>query len=235
MKESDTKRLNIKQWATEDRPREKMLAKGLQALSDAELLAILIGSGNKGETAVELGRRILAENHQNLNELARLSPSDMRKRFKGIGTAKAVTIAAALELGRRRKLHDEIERPQVTDSQQAYELFAPFLCDLPHEEMWIALLNHANKVISKHKISQGGLTATMVDVQLIMKLALEHNATQLLLAHNHPSGNAIPSNPDIALTRKIKSACDIFDIKLIDHIIVAHNTKYSFADNGNIC
>lgn len=225
-------RLSLKQWAEADRPREKLMAKGIMALSDAELLAILIGSGNTEETAVELSRRILNECSNNLNELARLSINDLQKRFKGIGTAKAISIVAALELGRRRKNNTELKRPQIKDSETAFTLFHPVLCDLPHEEVWIALLNRQNQVISLHKIGQGGLDGSIADIRLIVKLALETNASALLLAHNHPSGNTAPSTADTTLTKRVKDGCNLFDIKLLDHIIVAHNRKYSFADEG---
>lgn len=231
MQEQTTNRLNIKQWAAEDRPREKLIAKGTNALSDAELLAILIGSGNTEETAVELARRILKENRNSLSELAQLNAQQLCKRFKGIGMAKAVTIVAALELGRRRK-NDQSERPQVKTSQDAGALFAPLLCDLPHEETWIALLNQANRVVELQKISQGGLAATVVDIRLIIKAALDKNATRLILSHNHPSGNPAPSREDTMLTAKLKEACKLFDISLLDHIIIARQETYSFADNN---
>ena len=227
-------KMNIKQWAEEDRPREKMLTKGMSALSDAELLAILIGSGNTNETAVELSKRILSENKNNLNELARMSISALCKQFKGIGTAKAVSIAAALELGRRRKDSEEIERPQIRTSGDVYRLFAPILADLPHEEMWIATLNQACRVIGTHKISPGGISGTVVDVQMVIRYALDKHATQLILTHNHPSGNNTPSEQDRRVTKKIKSAAELFDIKLLDHVIIAREKKYSFADEGEI-
>ncbi len=228
-------RISLKQWAEEDRPREKMLTKGMSALSDAELLAILIGSGNTNETAVELARRILSENQNNLNEVARMSIQTLCKKFKGIGTAKAVSIAAALELGRRRQGASELVRPQIRTSGDAYQLFAPTLADLPHEEMWIALLNQACKVISTHKISQGGISGTVVDVQVIIRHALDKHATQMILAHNHPSGNAFPSEQDRKITKKVKAAAELFNIKLLDHVIIAHDTKYSFSDEGELC
>ena len=226
--------MNIKQWAEEDRPREKMLNKGMSALSDAELLAILIGSGNTSETAVELSRRILSENKNNLNELARMSIPALCKQFKGIGTAKAVTIAAALELGRRRKENAELERPQIRTSTDVYKLFAPLISDLPHEEMWIAALNNACRVMGTMKISQGNATGTVVDVQTVMRYALDKHATQLILSHNHPSGNNTPSQQDRKITQQIKEAAKLFDIKLLDHVIIARDKKYSFSDEGEI-
>lgn len=231
MEEPTTNRLNIKQWAAEDRPREKLIAKGTNALSDAELLAILIGSGNTEETAVGLARRILKENDNSLDELARLNVQQLCKRFKGIGMAKAVTIVAALEIGRRRR-NTTARRTQIKNSQDAGELFAPLLGDLLHEETWMALLNHASYVIELQKISQGGLSATIVDIRLIIKAALDKNATRLILSHNHPSANPAPSREDMALTSKLKEACRLFDIDLLDHIIIAGNETYSFADNN---
>ncbi len=227
-------KLNIKQWAEEDRPREKMLAKGIASLSDAELLAILIGSGNTEETAVELSRRILQENQNNLNEVARMSIPALCKQFKGIGTAKAVTIAAALELGKRRKITAEVDRVQIRTSADAKGLFMPIMQDLPHEEMWVALLNHANKVIGKHKISQGGITGTVVDVQLVMRHVLDKYATQIVLSHNHPSGNCFPSAGDEKVTYQLRDAAALFNVKLLDHIIIARDKYYSFADEGKL-
>ena len=231
MEKPTINRLNIKQWAAEDRPREKLIAKGTAALSDAELLAILIGSGNTEETAVELARRILKENQNSLDELARLNVQQLCKRFKGIGMAKAVAIVAALEIGRRRR-NAAVKRTQIKNSQDAGELFAPLLGDLSHEETWMALLNQASHVIELQKISQGGLSATVVDIRLIVKAALDKNATRLILSHNHPSGNPTPSHEDMALTTKLKEACKLFDINLLDHIIIAGNERYSFTDNN---
>lgn len=227
----ETNRLNIKQWAAEDRPREKLIAKGTSALSDAELLAILIGSGNTEETAVELSRRILKENRNSLDELAQLSVHQLCKRYKGIGLAKAVTIVAALEIGRRRR-NAAAKQTQIKSSQDACELFGPLLGDLTHEETWIALLNQAGHVVGLQKISQGGLSATVVDIRLVVKAALDKNATRLILSHNHPSGNPAPSREDISLTTELKNACKLFNINLLDHIIIARGETYSFADNN---
>ncbi len=224
--------MNIKQWAEEDRPREKMLARGKKALSEAELLAIVLGSGNTEETAVELARRILSENKNNLHEVARMSIQEFCKRFKGIGPAKAITILAALELGERRNLTTELERPCLRTSKDVYQLFNPMLRDLPHEEMWIALLNHANKVIDLHRVSQGGITGTVVDVQVIMRHALDKYATQIILSHNHPSGNNFPSDGDKKVTRQVRDAAALFNIQLLDHLIVARDKYFSFADEG---
>lgn len=224
--------MNIKAWAEADRPREKLLIKGKNSLSDAELLAILIGSGNKEETAVGLSQRILNSVKNNLNELGKLSVKKLTGNFKGIGEAKAITIIAALELGRRRKLSGIIEKPQIRSSRDAFEYLSPFLSDLPHEEFWVIFLNTANKVISHHKISQGGLNTTTVDVRVIARKALEDNAQAAFISHNHPSGSKKPGQKDLELTNKIKQALNLLDIKLLDHIIVADNSYLSFADEG---
>ena len=224
------KKLSIKQWAEEDRPREKMLQKGIQSLSDAELLAILIGSGNSDETAVELSRRILSASHNNLNELGKVSVADLKKSFKGIGEAKAITIAAALELGRRRNTADAIERKKVVCSRHIFEIFHPILSDLAHEEFWLLLLNKANRVIDTVKINQGGIGETIADIRLILKSAIDKRATSIAVCHNHPSGSATPSKNDIDFTEKIKIACRTVDILFHDHIIIAANNFYSFAD-----
>jgi DNA repair protein RadC len=230
----DEKRLTIRQWAEDDRPREKMLKKGTQSLSDAELLAILIGSGNKDESAVELSRRILRECKDNLNELAQLTISDLCKRFKGIGEAKAITIKAALELGKRRKMQNVLERKTMQTSRDFFELFEPILIDLPHEEFWITLLNNALKVIEIKRLTQGGTQQTVVDVPMLLRMALEKSANGIAVAHNHPSGSNYPSRDDENITRKIKSGCDAVGIKFLDHIIVAKGKYYSFADNEKI-
>lgn len=226
------KRLTIREWAEDDRPREKMLKKGTQSLSDAELLAILIGSGNKDESAVELSRRILRECKDNLNELAQFSIADLCKRFKGIGEAKAITIKSALELGKRRKLQDALERKTVQTSADFFELFEPVLIDLSHEEFWVALLNNAMKVIEIKRLTQGGTNQTTVDIPMLLRAALEKSATGIVVAHNHPSGTTRPSRHDEAITQKIKTACQAIGIRFLDHIIVANGKYYSFADNG---
>lgn len=224
-------KLTIKQWAEDDRPREKLLLKGKHALSDAELLALLIGSGNKEETAVELARRVLQHHHNNLNKLARLTVAELMQ-FKGIGEAKAIAIVAALELGSRRELTQASEQEKITSSHDCYQLFKPILASLPHEEFWVLYLNRANKIIEKCPISKGGITGTVADIRLIFKRALENYATSLILAHNHPSGNLTPSQEDIKLTHKIQDAGRMLDILLIDHIIVSENGYHSFADAG---
>ena len=232
--ETNDKRLTIRDWAEDDRPREKMLAKGVMALSDAELLAILIGSGNKHETAVELSRRILGECHDNLNELARLSIVELCKRFKGIGEAKAITILAAIELGNRRKIADALERKQIQSSRHIFELMEPVLADLIHEEFWLVLLNTANKVIGTRRLTQGGARQTIVDLPMLLKLCLEASAQAVAVAHNHPSGQNYPSSHDNQITNKIKQGCQAIGITLIDHIIVAGKSYYSYADEGNL-
>lgn len=228
----DEKRLTIRDWAEDDRPREKMLRKGSQSLSDAELLAILIGSGNKEESAVELSRRILKECKDNLNELAQLSITDFCKRFKGIGQAKAVTIIAALEIGKRRKTNEVIERRSIKKSLDLFELFEPFLVDLPHEEFWVAFLNGAHKVMDVKKLTQGGIQQTIVDVSLLLKMSLEKSAVSIAVAHNHPSGQNYASREDENITRRIKDGCDAVGIRFLDHIIIAKGDYYSFADEG---
>ena len=229
--QDNPKPLTIKEWAEDDRPREKMIKKGVAALSDAELMAILIGSGTKNETAVSISQRILSSADNNLNELGRFSLKELT-RTKGIGTAKGVTIMAALELGRRRKSTEAINRKQITSSRDAIELFQPILADLGHEEFWVLLLNRSNKIIDQVRISEGGFTATIVDVRKIMRTALVNQAIGLILCHNHPSGNHNPSDDDIRITNKIKQASSTLDINLLDHIIITNQQCYSFADNS---
>lgn len=227
-------KLNIKDWAEEDRPREKMLLKGVSALSDAELLGILIGSGNKNETAVELAQRILHSVSNNLNLLGKLEIKDLIRNFNGIGEAKAITIAAAMELGKRRKLSEIVSQPQITSSEKIYHLMHPLLADLRHEEVWLLLLNKANKVIKKIQVSKGGISSTVVDIRMIMKDAIESLATAMVLCHNHPSGNSQPSGDDNAITRRLKEAGNIMDISLLDHVIVCDHSYYSYLDEGKL-
>lgn len=227
------KKLSIKDWAIEDRPRGKMLAKGVRSLSDAELIAILIGSGNLDETAVEVSRRILASVNNNLNELGKKAVADLQK-FRGIGPAKAITITAAMELGRRRKESEPEEKLKVTTSADAARIFSPLLSDLPHEEFWVLLLNRSNLVIDKFMVSQGGLTGTIIDVRIVLKTALEKLACSLILCHNHPSGNLIPSQADRDITNKLKDACKFMDMAVLDHIIIGNGSFFSFADEGLI-
>lgn len=221
----------IKSWAEEDRPREKMLSKGKEALSNGELVAILIGSGNNEESAVDLSRRILHDSNDNLVELSKLTINDLMK-YKGIGEAKAVTIAAALELGRRRRFSEAIEKPIIRNSKIAFECFYPRLSDLNHEQFWIMLLNSANKVIKLEKIGVGGLAGTTADPKKIFRCALENNAVSIMLCHNHPSGNVIPSDADKKITENLIKAGRFLEIKILDHIIVGNDNYFSFADEG---
>jgi DNA repair protein RadC len=225
--------LSIKLWSEDDRPREKLLSKGSAALSDAELVAILLGSGNNEESAVALSRRILASVHHNLGELGKLSVLQLMK-FKGIGKAKAVSIAAALELGRRRKEGQPANKSRITNSREAFNLLQPLLGELAHEEFWIVYLNNSNKVIHAALLSKGGITGTLVDVRLVMKKALELGAISLILAHNHPSGTLEPSEADKRITRKLKLASEALDIKIVDHLIITERDYYSFADNHSL-
>ena len=223
--------LKIKDWALEDRPREKLLYKGISSLSDAELLAILIGSGSNDKSAVDLAREILNIASNNLNRLGKLDVHDL-VRLKGIGTAKAINIMAALELGRRRKSAEIMESPKIRSSNDVYSIFNPLLADLAHEEFWLLYLNRSNKILSRHKLSQGGISGTITDVRLIIKKAIELLASSIIICHNHPSGNLDPSEAHTRITQKIKEAAGYFDINLLDHIIVTDNGYYSYADNG---
>ena len=223
--------LSIKKWAVDDRPREKLLQKGKLSLSDSELIAILLGSGSKNESAVELSKRLLSSSRNNLNELGKLSISQLCK-FKGIGPAKAVTIVAALELGRRRRLEEAMEQKKISSSHSVYEIMQPIIGELPHEEFWIIYLNNSNKIIEQFQISKGGITGTLVDVRITLKKALEIGAVSLILVHNHPSGNLKASEADKQLTRKLKTAAESLDIKVLDHIIVTEKSYLSFADEG---
>lgn len=225
--------ITIKSWAEEDRPREKLMTKGKHVLSDAELIAILITSGNAGETALELSKRILAGAENNLHELSRQGVHDLIK-YKGIGEAKAISIVAALELGKRRKNEDRIVREQITSSKGAVDIFQPLLGDKSHEEFWILFLNRANQVIGKNQVSSGGMTGTVVDPKMIFKAALDAKAVSIILCHNHPSGNVKPSQQDIDLTKKITSAGKLMEIIVLDHVIVSQNAYYSFADEGMV-
>lgn len=227
----EQKTTGIKSWAEDDRPREKLLLKGRSALSDAELVAILIGSGSRSETAVDLSKRILASVDGNLNELGRLSVNDLTT-FKGIGEAKAISIITALELGKRRRLADGISRKKITCSSEAFEILQPIMGDLPHEEFWVIYLNNSNKVLKTACISKGGIAGTLADVRLIFKAGVENNASALVLAHNHPSGGLRPSMADKNITKKIAEAGTVMDVKVIDHLIVTENEYFSFADEG---
>lgn len=225
--------LKITEWALEDRPREKLMEKGTANLSDAELLAILINSGTKDKSAVDLGRELLGKVNNNLNTLGKLSISEIRS-LHGIGPARAVTIAAALELGRRRKLAEVPEVVQIKCSKDVADIFQPLLGDLPYEEFWVLFLNRSNKVINRMKMSQGGVSGTVTDVRLIMKKAVEYLASGIIVCHNHPSGNLNPSESDSNITRKLKESGNIMDIQLLDHLIITDKDYYSFADNGSL-
>lgn len=230
MKIEDSKPLNIREWSPEDRPREKLLLKGTSALSEAELIAILIGSGTTKTSAVELAKKVLLLSNHNLNELARLGVKDLMK-IKGIGVAKAITIVAALELGRRRKAQDIDEKPKINSSKDAFDLIQGDLMDLPHEEFWVLLLNRSHQVVKKKRVSEGGVSGTVADPKIIYKLALEALASGVIVAHNHPSGNLKPSQSDIDLTRKLKEAGRFLEVQLLDHLIIANRNYFSFADD----
>jgi len=221
----------INQWAEDDRPREKFLLKGKAALSDSELLAILIGSGSRNESAVQLCQRILFSVNNNLTQLGKLSVSQLTE-FKGIGEAKAITIAAALELGRRRRAEEALELKKITSSKAVFELMQPIIGELPHEEFWVLYLNNSNKVIHKAQLSKGGLVGTVVDIRLIFKTALSCNATSLILTHNHPSGKLQASDPDKDITQKIKLAAKQLDMQVLDHVIITETGFFSFNDQG---
>ena len=227
----DTTSFSIKYWAEDDKPREKLMLKGKSTLSDAELLAILIGSGNRNESAVELSKKILASVQNNLNSLGKMSIQQLTK-FKGIGKAKAISIIAAGELGKRRKEEGVQELIKITSSRIVYEIMQPIIGELPHEEFWVLYLNNANKIIYKAQLSKGGITGTVVDVRLLLKTALENNALSFVLTHNHPSGKLIASEADIQITQKLKLAAKQLDMSVIDHIIVTEYGYFSFADEG---
>ncbi|MFM7682881.1 MAG: DNA repair protein RadC [Bacteroidota bacterium] len=222
---------SIKNWAEDDKPREKLMLKGKTALSDAELVAILIGSGSRNESAVSLSKRILSSVENNLNSLGKLSLKQLMA-FKGIGEAKAITIAAALELGRRRRAEGALELQKVTSSKSVFEIMQPIIGELPHEEFWVLYLNNSNKVIHKSQLSKGGITGTVVDVRLIFKTALEQGAISIILTHNHPSGKLLASEADKDITKKLKIAGEQLDIKILDHIIITETGYFSFQDEG---
>jgi DNA repair protein RadC len=221
----------INQWAEDDRPREKFLLKGKATLSDSELLAILIGSGSRNESAVQLCQRILASSENNLNALGKMSVAQLMQ-FKGIGEAKAISIAAALELGRRRRAEDAVELKKITSSKAVFDIMQPIIGELPHEEFWVLYLNNSNKVIYKAQLSKGGITGTVVDIRLIFKMAFEQNATGLVLTHNHPSGKLIASEADLKITKRIKEAGQTLEIQVLDHLIITENGYLSFQDEG---
>ncbi len=222
---------SIKEWSENDRPREKLIAKGKNSLTDAELIAILIGSGNRQESAVALSKRILASVDHKINALGKLSVKQLTN-FKGIGEAKAITIVAGLELGRRRREEDTPVEPKITCSKDAFDILRPIIGDLEHEEFWVLFLNNANKVIQKKQISIGGKTGTLVDARIVFRLALEYGATAIVIGHNHPSGALHPSQSDKKLTSKLKAAGQTLDIGLLDHLVITEKSYFSFADES---
>ncbi len=222
---------SIKNWAEDDKPREKLMLKGKSVLSDAELIAILIGSGSRNESAVDLSKRILASVDNNLNALGKLT-IDQLSNFKGIGEAKAISIISAMELARRRRSEETIELPKITSSKMVFEIMQPIIGELSHEEFWILYLNNANKILHKSQLSKGGITGTIVDVRMVFKTALEQNATYIILVHNHPSGNLTPSMDDISITKKLKLAGQQLNILVQDHVIISENGFYSFRDES---
>ena len=221
----------ITNWSEDDKPREKLMLKGKSVLSDAELIAILIGSGSRSESAVELSKRILKSVDNNLNALGKLSIGQLML-FKGIGEAKAISIIAAMELGRRRRTEDAVELTKVTSSKVIFEIMQPIIGELPHEEFWIIYLNNSNKILAKSQLSKGGITGTLVDVRIVFKSALEIGATSLILCHNHPSGTLVPSDADKHITKKLKIAGDSLEIKVLDHLIITETNYFSFVDEG---
>jgi DNA repair protein RadC len=225
------KHLTIKSLSEDDRPREKLASLGRQNLSDAELIAIILGSGNKKETAVQLAQRMLSENNNNINQIAKLSLAELKK-YNGVGEAKAVNIAAAFELGRRRNDFETNEKVKITSSNVAYKVLQKRLSDLPHEEFWVLILNRANQVVKEEYLSKGGISGTVVDVRLICKAAIENNASGIVIAHNHPSGQLTASEQDKSITKKLKEALKTFEIALLDHLIIGDQQYYSFADDG---
>ncbi|MGC4129393.1 MAG: DNA repair protein RadC [Bergeyella sp.] len=223
--------MNLKSLAEDDRPREKFLLKGRNALSDSELLAIIMGSGNREESAVDLARKILNSTGNNWNTLSRLSLKDLMK-FNGIGEAKAVSIAAALEIGRRKAQQEVPQKIKISDAKTAYEVLSPWLEDLQTEEFWAVFLNQSNEIIYRSQLTKGGISETIVDVRILFRTALEHFATGIIVAHNHPSGSLKPSEADIKVTRKVKEAGKVLDINIIDHLIISHKGFFSFAEEG---
>jgi DNA repair protein RadC len=228
---SETSFFPITNWSEDDKPREKLMLKGKSVLSDAELIAILIGSGSRNESAVDLSKRILASVDNNLNALGKLSIAQLMN-FKGIGEAKAISIIAAMELGRRRRSEDVIELTKITSSKAVFDVMQPIIGELPHEEFWVLFLNNSNKILFKTQLSKGGMTGTVVDVRIVFKIALEQNATSIILTHNHPSGKLLASDADIQITKKIKTAGQHLDISVLDHIIITETGHYSFVDEG---
>jgi len=222
---------SIRNWAEDDRPREKFMLKGRHSLSDAELLAILIGSGNRKDSALDLAKKILGSNKENLLELSKAGINDLI-RIRGIGHARAIVILAALELGRRRETADVIVKQKITSSKQAYEIFRSVMGNRPYEEFWIILLNKANHIIRQSNISEGGISGTVVDPRKIFKIALDYRASSIILGHNHPSGEVRPSEADNRITKKIREAGSLLDVAVLDHLILGEDRFYSYADEG---
>lgn len=231
--ESYQNRMPIKSWAEDDRPREKLRIKGKGALSDAELLAILLGTGHRNESALDLAKSILREQGDSLAGLSRLSVAELMH-FRGVGEAKAVTIVAALELGRRRTEAAVMEKEKIGSSRDAFGILRAKLADIPYEAFWIILLNKANRVIRTVSISEGGISGTVVDPKKIFKIALDHHASGIILGHNHPSGNLQPSEADQKITKKIRDAGNMLDVAVLDHLIIGNDRYYSFADEGGL-
>lgn len=227
------KKIPIKNWLSEDRPREKLMEKGKESLSDSELLAILLGSGNRDESAIGLAQRMLHAVNGKIHLLAKF-PIEKLTQFKGVGEAKAITIITALEFGKRRHMEMHSESEKISSSKDVFQIMNPLLGELEHEEFWVLFLNNSNKVLSKYQLSKGGLTATLADTRLLLKRALEQLAVAVIICHNHPSGKLEPSRADIELTRKIKNACETVDIKLLDHLIITEKTYFSFADENQL-
>ncbi|MDO4190102.1 MAG: DNA repair protein RadC [Bacteroidales bacterium] len=230
----NAKSIPLSQWSQSDQPREKLMQLGAEHLSNAELLAILLRTGRTGENVIELSQRILSSVNNDLSLLGNLSVEQILRDFKGVGPAKAVTMVAALELGRRRKEEARKEKVCLNSSKALFDTFAPFIDYLDHEEMWVTFLNKGLFPIETRRLTSGGLSGTVLDIKQTLRLALERSAAAIALAHNHPSGNLMPSNDDILITEKIKKACDTLEIKLIDHIIVSKGRYYSFFDEGRL-
>jgi DNA repair protein RadC len=224
-------KISIKSWAEEDRPREKLSGQGRRALTDAELIAILIGSGSRTESAVELSKRILHHYDNDLNKLGKAGISELCK-FKGIGEAKAISIIAALEIGRRRGDTEIKVLDEVKSSRDGYNIMRRHLMDLNHEEFWIMLIGRSSKVIAKELVSKGGLSGTVADPKIIYHMALQHQASAIIMVHNHPSGNLKPSREDLVLTKKIADAGRMLDINVLDHLIITDSGYFSFGDEG---
>ena len=231
MMDTYTNHTTIRHWAEDDRPREKLMLKGRQSMSDAELLAILIGSGTRHESAVDLAKNILHRAHDNLVELSKMNMKDLVA-VKGIGQVRAITILAALELGRRRNESEVLARDKIKTSRDAYEIFKSTMGDRPYEEFWIILLNRANKVLQKCNISEGGISGTVVDPKKIFKISLDHHASSIILGHNHPSGVVTPSEADQRITKKLRDAGAMLEVTVLDHLIIGEDSYYSFADDG---